>query len=472
MARQLMIVFKLDGIALTGDEELIDLSQYLGDVIWRMGVSDGSKPVDDVLTFHIEGDDDDDLATDVQALDYIVTRINRFNATLENRYPFLLAQLDGETNYRIAPIYSAKRPESVDVSGLFMADHILPEYQLTITRGPWENDTSVELTDSSVDCLGGVVTYDIDGDLPARIVEMDIVPDTDMEASTEIWVGCKSAQRLTNYIEGDVEGTVQDLTKFVPWWALKDASRFGTDTTGGNSDTGNKSASVVVCTFATATALTPRVVMRMEDAIDVADLPHNLGRYAILLRAKTTSTCKATVRLGMGYYHSGTPVDNFSLLYEMVVQGTDWKLYNLGTIDFPVRFAGVSMQDYAVQIEAERETGTSGNLVMDGLVIMPDLEGMLYAKSEIGITYDSGGGTGRGLYGYTNPLGEMAAYLKDLSTLIEKPMAEAPNWGAEPGGGIFVVATQCLSPTQAVTFYAVLRERWITLRGDTGAVVA
>lgn len=476
MLDKLAIVFKLDQSAVSSSVETLDLMPLLADSGYQMGISSGDG-VDDVLTLHLAGADYDTLAASVQQLDYMLTRIERFEPMLEDRYPFLEVQLDGETNYRIAPIYAVRRPDKVDVTGLLSTGYgssgvvyLLHDYQVTLTRGPWENDADVQVTDTAVDCLGGVVEYDVEGDLPARVRWLNILPITDMDESNEFWVGCKSARRLTNYASGSQAGALQDLAEFVPWWALKDASYFGVDTTGGNSDTGNKAASTVVCTFATAAAMAPRTVIRIGDVIGSEDnVWNNAGRYAILLRAKVTGTCKAIALLGMGYNDDGaTPTDNYLRLYSVPIESSDWKLYNLGTVDFPVKQGGLYMSNFALQIEAERETGTTGTLVMDGLVIMPALEGMLYVNSVSGMSYDSGSGAGTDYVAFTNPMGELTCYLKDLSSFLEKAEADGQGFGAEPGEGIFVFASQCADPAQTISFDIYLRERWITLRGTTG----
>jgi hypothetical protein len=473
---QLKIVFKHDRLDELFTSEVIDLLAYPGHVMWMMGVCDSSTPVDDVLTFHIEGDDDDDLATQVQALDAVITRIKNFDATVDNLFPFLLAQLEGETNYRIAPIFGAQRPDKLDVSGLFIADHILPNYQLTITRGAWENALPAGFYGGvgGTDPLGGVIAYTVDGDLPARLSTLTVSASAATIPMNDLWIGVKTAKRL-RYSSGSHGAYVmndQNLTYFRPWWSLNSAIYKGDDTTGGITDSGSKSTAVVQCTFATNAALEPRVIIRIED-VESVHPKDQAGRYTILLRARTTNAAfEGTVRLGSGFYRYGVDPDDqeFVRLYNVPVSGTSYKLYNLGEVNLPMEdtLRAIDTGDLALLIEAERLNGTSGNLIVDGLVIMPSLEGLLTIHSEAGLNSASE------ILAYTTPQGETRTYLTAGGSIAENCRGDSQDFGLVPSAGILVFAAHGDGLTSGVTLNVdgEAHERWITLRGDAGATAA
>ncbi len=457
MAEQLKLVLRDESVDFyggAGDVSSLDLSSWVAENGWVQSVATDAPTVDEVLTLHVPGTTDDNLAANIQSLDAMLVNAERAQDWKNFKEVWLRSQMVGETGARQAMIKAIRRGKAPVIDPLARTAHYFRDYTLGVERTAlWEGTALRTVSGTGISSLGGKLNYTgIVGDRPARVA-LSRVLDTG-DALRDFWFGVQS-QRLN-----------ATPANFNPVWNLRltPPGNYGADTTGGvtNADATAQDGYKVVCTFATVPTLLPRVKLTTQYVTNAQP-----GRYLVLLRALCTSTRVARVRLGAGY-NMVTAGGFFNPLPKRtVINSTSWRLYPLGVVDIPVRpNSSIDFSTAGIQIEAESVSG-SGNLEMDCGILIPALDGYMHVKSDVGFNTVS-----RYFEVYHRPDNEISGKVIDVATPASyKPIEELhpdhKNWGLEPGNGTIVCAGQLVSSnkddTMDLAFYAY--ERWLTLRG-------
>lgn len=454
MAEQVKLVLRdesTDFYGGSGDVSNLDLSTWLAEQGWQQAVAADESTVDEALTLHVPGTTDDNLAANVQALDAMLLNAQRVNDFQNFREVWLRAQMAGESGARQALVTAVKRSPNVQQTDPLAVQHYLRDYFLGLKRAAlWEGTTLRTTTGTGISALGGKLNYSgLAGDRAARVALTRLASSSNLN---EFWLGVQSTR---------LNATPANLN---PIWNLRltAVANYGSDTTGGtsNADATAQDGYKVVCTFATASSLAMRCIITTNEVSN-----QQYGRYMVLLRAKTTSTRTARVRLGMGNWYSGAGF--FNTLNRVLISGNSWKLYQLGEVYLPVRpnmNTVTGFRSAGFRVEAESVSG-SGNLELDCLVLIPSLDGVLHVSGTNPVSaswiYEV----------YHRPGGELYGKVLDSALTgiqIEELHPDGQTWGLEPANGTLVCAGQyngvsTKADTLDVTMSAY--ERWVTLRG-------
>jgi hypothetical protein len=378
MAALLDLVRRDDPLA---DGSGLSLLNYLAEEGWIQAIA---KPGDarsgEVITLHITGTSDDDLAAKVQALDEKIKQANWYRPPVETQSVWLRAKTLNETGIRQAQILTARRSDGIQLTSPFAYKlSIAKEYRLGLERTPfWESpypypsESFIELP-----VLGGAasLTATVRGDVNARLTRLTLTPQSGGATFyNDFWVGFKS-NRFGN------------PANFIPVWALHYlASSRGNDMSA-EADATAYDGTKNVCTFSSIPTMAQRATTFV---IDVTMNPADQrGTYTALLRARV-STAGTQVRCqmvtGLGLTATGLITEPI-YRSRLVITQTQWQLYPVGDVVIPPAHldSSFTLNNVGVQIRAERLAGT-GNLELDCMILIPVDDGFVYVKLPIEIS--------------------------------------------------------------------------------------
>ena len=350
------------------DVDVVDLADWVkipdG---WNQNTSQDDAPVDEALTLNIDETGTDSLAATLQGIDNKVKDIERSRAPNEPYGVWLRAQLAGETNERQAFLLRGKRSSQVRVSNPALLNSVLLQYTLGLTRmAGWETDAPVALPVATapyaISAHGGMIPYDLGGDLNARVALATFGVGDDLSNFSEIWIGAKSEKY------GGV-----NPANFVPFWGMDKHGYLDVDASVSSDTTNCVSGVKLAVSFATVTLMQMRVAIAVSAV--TAHAGDQRGRYIVLLRAMTdNASLVSNVRAGRGYMYSGYP-GVFSYGDSLQIgpsANSSYQYYTLGEIDLPpvTSLIDLDMNYAALAVQAEKISG-SGNLLMDGLLLVP-----------------------------------------------------------------------------------------------------
>lgn len=376
MAEQLSLVMRDDFIS---DSTALDLLTWLADNGWLMAIGNGEDALDEALTIHVPGTSDDDLATNIQALDAMLVQVEHFENPVEPLGVWLRTQLSGETRARQALVTRAKR-DRASITDPFIDNHYLRDYTLGLTRsGAWEATAALTYTASSINSLGGLADLGpVVGDIPARLA-LTTIAGVYLGGGpmNEFWIGLRSNRFGT-------------AANFVPVWEAEsgtlNAAKGAALTTANDSTASGSGTNLSVrVTFTDAT-----FQLRWSMTVAQASPTHpgdQVGKMKVLGRFKVSSSAtKCRVRLSSGFTGSST----FHSRDKVLVSGEDWALYELGFVTLPETgrsWAGAQVIDnQMLRLEMDRSAG-AGTLDFDCLILVPVDEGFIYAYGG-GVFYD------------------------------------------------------------------------------------
>lgn len=426
--------------------------------------ADGTTSVNEVITINVHGSSVDNLATLVQALDNKIRQAGWWidNPTVERYQVWLRVGLDGETNTRQAMLLRIEPPDKLPMfNRLAENSNLIVGYTFGIERTPfWEDPYAYPTTTArtGVSMLGGKATLaeTINGDVPARIAEIAIVPSG---VSNELYFGWRSS-RL---------GTIANLTSI---WRIVDAAVTNALYTSTSGDGTAYSGSHLTVSLTSMKNDNPGglVMCAILTASSCTGSPADQrGVFTVLARAKMSdSATTAYLRQGFGYLdvsHSDPLIDSITYRSRKYITGTSWKLYALGNVSIPPE-QNTSLDNAGIQLEACLIAGT-GELHIDCLVLIPRLEGFAslgYADTSSGSFYSArlkSRADGH-LYSYTQY--DPASYTLDNAVISDL------NWSLPANGDkpMIVLAGQSsagstLGDTATITYTYI--PRWRTLRG-------
>jgi len=354
---------------------------------WQQVVaSDGDDRVAEALTLHARGDDHDDLASILQALDDKIEETGWYENSAERYGVWLRAQLADETNSRQALVTAASLGPMTLMARPASPGNFLRRFSLALERMPWwESRLYYNYYGYNMNCTGGTSGYfTVHGHKPSRLARTIIEGSTSGGPAPgddplyEFWVGFRTDR-------------FGDLTNFVPVWDIGQSS----DSVPYNDTTSVADGTAYGgylwrCTFGDESLLR-RVTMSMQSF--TSDYADQRGEYTVLLRARVSAaatTCHVQLKDGFEYTpalraHSRVPITSES-----------WLLHPLGTVRIPPSRGIVEagfLRFYGFELFASRTAG-SGNLDMDCLVLIPSAEGSIHV---------SGGGV-KYILGDTRPI--------------------------------------------------------------------
>jgi hypothetical protein len=320
----------------------------------------------EVLTLNIRGTSNDNLATQVQ---YIAAKIQQVQQWLSDqiteRYMVMLrVKMHGETYDRQAFIY-ALSGGSLPVFNINAQLDSDLEYQVTIDRGHWEDTSTYPSTASyaSLSSLGGVATLSetIRGDLPARLLYVQLLTGSSYHHG-KYWIGWKTS-RFGN------------AANFVPVWAAHLGNQL-TDTTTAAEATAYD-GTLTRISFATDESMVLRTLTSATNASALHPSDQR-GSYSVLMRARMTAS-SSVARVQMAYALTSTYASLFGQTFNsrVPVSGTDWHLYEVGTLIIPATEVpgSASMGNSCLGLYAERYSG-SASLEVDCFILIPRDDGM------------------------------------------------------------------------------------------------
>jgi hypothetical protein len=438
----------------------------------------GSDSVVETLHLMIKGDDHDDLASKIQALDDYVRRVEVYsNDPTSFQRVYLRVQLPNETGARQAVVLDAQG----DVGSSAFSAPLSPgafvrDYTLTLDRRPyWEDVAPIDCGDTAagISLTGGVYDYtaqqpgNIVGDVPGRLYYLDAYTTTEQITPSDyelydLWLGFRGR-------------SMGDPTKFEPVWECENAiAGLLSNSTSKVSDATARGSSKVQCSFASDESLIERMIIRVGDQFSGSGIYGSYeqrGNFIVLLRAKVGSGTTCRVRMSYGFANSSSWAHNS----RVVIDSTNWYLYNLGTATIPIMPVSTlqNLFNAAIRLEAERVSG-SNDLDMDCLILIPYSEGALYARANNPATSgESYVPLEMEVYTHAGR-DEAMGFIKDTNGAIIASLDLAPHgldgWSVPVGDGRLVVAGQAsdnhdLDETLEGLGLQIF-ERWRTLRGS------
>lgn len=324
--------------------------------------NDNDVGIPESLTLNIRSTSDDNLAAVLQLLETKKREVDNSRQMSNQTVVVLRVKLTDESNELQAIV---KTMEYQTPSFYGAQNDNLVSMRLGIGRGNWESPTvSTKSPVSSLTIAGGnhEAYSGVTGDISARLDQVRFLYVSGGEL-LEFWAGFRG----TRYGDPDY---------FSYAWSIHSTSDFGADTAAiGTPDVTATSGYVTECTFLTVQTAAERFFMLVEDATAYPD--EQKGTFLVLLRARMTSgASSAYCRLLSGWLKD-TKRKNGRVL----VDKTDWFLYNLGTVEIPggAGYASNMIVDkFGMGVEAERVTGTSESLYMDSIILIPTDEGYVY----------------------------------------------------------------------------------------------
>jgi len=366
----------------TTDLNLLDTSGFqLDDPGWEPRIATpvyGARPgaVEEVLECTLIGTSHDDIATNMQALDFMRVMADEYMRDRMQEHPvWMHAQLSGETNGRRALVHGiAAEWMSPHYSGEMVG--LRPRVELGVVRdGLWEATSAVTMP-GATPTAGASVVYDytaspgadVVGDVPARISNLKITNSN----ITQLWMGARSANK---------HGT---LANFEPIWDCADTDcTLGTDASR-NADANASGGNRVTVSPGTAT-WAKRLTMVLDDITSNYD--DNYGRFLWLLRAATGTSSTWEVQLRHGYDQLSDSAHVQGPIVEIDGSGKSSSYFysEMGVREIPLlsiqadATTGMYERSNAIQSWARRTSG-SDYLYLDCLCPIPVDEGYLIAS--------------------------------------------------------------------------------------------
>jgi hypothetical protein len=396
---QLVVMDMFETVTETVDL-MAGLSSATGIVVtrdgWQQQVAGANdESVIEVITVRIKGSSADDLADKVQVFSTKIRQIQNWieHETVETYQVWLRAKLNGETGLYQAQVLSL-RGKSLPVMGISMQLYSEVEnYELTIERTPlWEEaswSVRAEETHASLNCIGGMVAMSgaIGGDAGARVTFFNAIATSaggGPHQFDEFWFGFKT----------DRYGCTP--ANFVSVWPLHNASWLQSDASDTTvvSDTAAYDGSAVEVAFThtdggggdTVYDMYARVTAVLSDMVSAFYWIDQRGTYAVLLRARCDDYLQnILVRQATGFAEVGSGIilaPDYGGTFP--VNGTDYKLYELGQVSFPPLSvpASYSLENCAIEIDALRAVTLTAKLRLDCLVLIPIDDSMIYMNTD------------------------------------------------------------------------------------------
>lgn len=433
---------------------------------WIAKTSRRGEDVIETMTLRAVDSTDDNLATEIQLLDNLILRVDRYRENPSYATPvWLHAKRFGETGERRALVkHLGYEPITAEFAAEAV-DHAV-RLQVEIVRGGyWEHLTNAgKATATDISTLAGAFDYtaapgtDINGD-GARLGIMEITTSLAARNYHYAWLGWRSA---------NVHGT---LTNFTPLWELEDGVT-GTDgslVTDATASPGGGGDTKVRCTFATQEGWFTRSSIKMDSV--TANHADNYGTFLVLLRTRLTAGATAVVYARINVNHGSDGVSVYKGPIVEIDNTTGWAIYEMGVITIPMRdlkaipiatLAASHEGELTIYVKAQRVSG-AGSLDLDCLIMMPIDEYYLYVSN-------LGAGFGDTAYLTESPAGQMAGVSDDGTDVQTICSVSAYGAGIPPGDGrvygVIASITKLHSITDDWDCATECVPRWRALRGS------
>jgi len=390
-----------------------------------------------------------------------VEQANLFNDPESNEFNsiWLHARTDNEGASRVAPIYEATfiPLPSNDVFNPIQRPNEIFYGSLTITRGAFESQGATTPTISGTKSLGGG-TFDLPagGTLPSRLSILTFKPATN--TLDRMWMGWR-------YDQGSALDPVMSMGSVsdVRHHTNGDSSRITSDPTFTN---------VAQITFASNASMGYRCSRELT-----GDPEKWAGYHTVLIIARVTASNPVRMRLSLSMEDpddfAGNGINSVNQLGEVVVEDTDYRIYDCGILQFPGMAPRALFYDNIpaaklalINVEAETLSGTDDNDLRLAEIILIPAEHRIYLDN-----IDAPVTDGQVII-LTSEDWQTQVYANDTGeTDLGTPEAGTSKWGQIPRRGATVVLAGERSgihnPSDNIgTITASLYERWSTYRDD------
>ena len=446
----------------------------------------------DTIRIQADASSDDNLAGFVQALDGAITQAARYRKDkLWEHAVWIHAKMTNESGERRALVRSVDMSwddDPLSATGRPAANMI--RYTVRVERGPWERTairTGEPLAETAGTALvwdytGGGTSYDLAGDIAARLFELKLKSDTSGAEVTRLWMGFRG------------ENKHPSLANFVPTWELESGTNNGSEsgvTDDGATDVNGASPGGASGVFVklvetdldwdkdTNAGIFQEVMSITLSDIAGGNFTEQYGDYLWLLRAMLPANATTwEVQLRWGY--SDMADADFRRGPIKRVTATSWDYHEMGPAQNPLRDLSVigsgllaSSYDggYTIQIWARRTSGAA-DLYLDCLLPIPidqgwaKISGFLIDDDAEGFVWLSE--SPDGVFQAVSSNGSAAIAYMPVTNAVEFRIPGSKPTGASDCDGRLIIAyagesghdlTTGISAT--IKFY----ERWLNLRG-------
>lgn len=369
MAATLKLVRRLDT---SSDIDTLDLLNYNDGIAafeWvphAVGTTGGV--VTETINLRTRGTGPNDMAAIQRAIDDKIEQVNRYKQGGQQNSVWLRDQAEGESNARQSWIREIRAEPASAWHDIVARRHNRLTRTIAIERNPgWESTSIITAPVNNIPANGGQRTLEatILGTMPGRIARTYIVANTSTSFINEIWLGFR----------GNEFG---NFSNFASEWKCEDGiAKPSVDTTL-TPGTG------AVTTFATVPGMADRFSVRVRDVTTNED--DQRGTFRVLLSAKAASGAVMYVQLKDGIYPTLTGsgiASKWNTHTRTKIEGTSFKLYNLGEVTFPSsgrgRSGAVFMRRQSLRMAAQRVTGSGSDaLTCERFYLIPVSEGFLH----------------------------------------------------------------------------------------------
>lgn len=407
---------------------------------WQLSEGDGGSVVE---TYRLVGmTDDSSIINAVNDLSDIAERVRNFGSNDKNKDAiYLYVGANGETAKRALIVDMSDTVPSPDYIQSPLLGKSLGCYVVAITRGPWEaTGTAIGLNQVGVGLEGDKYTLPaIAGSLPAANYDFFIQGESSANPITDFWAGV-----LPNDASADANAT------FIGRWEAEKGT-LGTDASlVADANASGAGSNTVKVSFATASGMTKRVEIKLDDIKTVGTLAQDfLGEFLILacLRVDSGVTCNVQLKFG---FTGDASVDEADIYY--TITNTSYLHFPLGIVGIPpfptrntnVDFLTTGLFNFGLQVWAERTAGTgTDGLYIDYLVLIPNKSKIIIHGANIDYTdVDNYSGVkvyrnedGQNVVNGVNRVSGVSGF-----DLFLNP--EVDNWSYPVQGGLLIVAGQ------------------------------
>lgn len=307
------------------------------------------------------------VANAVQEFDELLKKAGEYHGDLVEGTSYWLEMNAATESARRSLLYGGQYRVQSGVGYGPLFEQYAGKMVLSLDHHPlWENTSYSTKTSSALAIGDPWVIAAIEGTEPARIRRTKITNTSASGWHYTYWLGLRP--------------TYEGTTDFIARWELEDGT-LGTDasvdsTTDPNgASPGATAGKFVKVTFATATALTRRISVKVDDVIGAGtNYNHFHGEYQVLLRYQLSAAGTCGIEMRTGYATAN--LTNYRACNPQYVTGTGgWYLQEMGTVTIPAEGGWYGQDaDYAkyftIEFAAEQVSGTP-NLYLDCLILVP-----------------------------------------------------------------------------------------------------
>lgn len=361
-------VLRLADVAQSDTINLITGTFKLESGSWSLA-SGGAELSTETMTLVAASTTEKAVANAVQEFDELLKKAAEYHDDVVEGTSYWLEMNAATENAKRTLLYNGQYRVQAGVGYGPFFEQYAGKMILSLDHHPlWENVSYTTVSSSALSLTTPAwVLSAVEGTEEARIRRVKITNSSTSGYQQNYWFGIRPVY----------EGT----TDFIALWELENGT-LGTDaakdtTTAKNTASpGAGSGAFVLVDFATTTALTRRISVKVDDIIGAGThYNHFHGEYQVLLRYSLSAAGTCGIEMRTGYATAN--LTNYRACSPQYVSGTGgWYLQEMGTVTIPAEGGWYGQDaDYAkyftIELAAEGLGSSPPDLYLDCLILVP-----------------------------------------------------------------------------------------------------